>query len=152
MLALLGFAAVLFWPDGNGGSRPTAVDVGATYRGLSVHLQLDAPTTEGGRTSVVGYFVVDNRTDATITYRGCPFGTLRFGLLPAGSTDGPLTGSSETSCGGGSISYAPGKSDRFFAVRFETRSPRVHLAAGDYVAVVRFPDGTEVRRSITLPA
>ena len=126
----------------------------AIYLGLSVRLQLDSPTVENDRIVVRAYFLVENRTTRTISYRGCPFGNFAFALLPTAHPDGPLTGTSETSCSGGVVSMKPGHSDRFFAVTFTTRSERNHirLPAGDYVAVVRFPDGTELRESMTLAA
>jgi hypothetical protein len=133
-------------------TEPHTLDRSATYLGLSVQLQLDAPSVENDRTVVNAHFLIENRTMQTISYRGCPFGNVRFGLLPAAHPDGALTGSAQTSCSGGVASVRPGASERFLAAVFTTRSPTSHLPAGDYVAVVRFADGTEVRMAMTLAA
>jgi hypothetical protein len=129
---------------------PGEVDQAATYLGLTVRLQVGAPTAENGRTNLQAYFLVQNRTARAISYTGCPFGNLRFGLVPAAHPDAPLTGSSQTSCGGGTTSVTPGASDRYFAAMFPTRSTTMRLPDGDYIAVVRFADGTEVRKSVTV--
>jgi len=102
------------------------------------------------RAGVRAYFLIENRTQRTISYRGCPFGNIAFGLLPSAHPDGPLTGTAQTSCSGGVVSVNAGRSDRYFAAMFITRSPKIRLPAGDYVAVVRFADGTEVRKSMTI--
>jgi hypothetical protein len=131
-------------------TQPRTVDQGAIYFGLSVRLQLDSATVENDRAGVRAYFLVENRTKRTISYRGCPFGNIAFGLLPSAHPDGPLTGTAQTSCSGGVVSVNAGRSDRYFAATFITRSPTIRLPAGAYVAVVRFADGTEVRKSMTI--
>ena len=60
-----------------------SVDQGATYLGLSVQLQIDPPVVENGRTDVPAYFLIENHTAHVISYEGCPFGNLTFGLVPA---------------------------------------------------------------------
>lgn len=131
---------------------PSGVDRSATLHGLSVRLQIDPPKVEPetGRTVITAYFLVKNGTARTISYAGCPFGSTTFGLLPADHPNGPLLGTSRTFCGAGTTSLSPGSSRKWFAAHFTTRSGQYRLPAGKYVAVVRFSNKAEVRKSITL--
>jgi hypothetical protein len=129
---------------------PRVADQDATFLGLSVRLTAEAPTVENDRTFVRVYFIVRNDTKKTISYSGCPFGQFAFGLLPAAHPDGPLTGTSTTSCSPGVVSKLPGKAERSLAVALTTRSSKVRIPPGDYVVVIRFRDGTELRKSMTL--
>lgn len=139
-------------PEGRAAPPTTAsthAEGGAIFPGLTVSLQLDPPTRASAGTFVEGHLVVKNDTAAPISYFACQKTT--FGLLPVADPNGPLTGTSEPSCGSGHSTLAPGSTDRLLVASFVTHSPRVELPPGDYVAVVRVSDGTEFRTGITLP-
>jgi hypothetical protein len=130
---------------GNTTTALNAADQSATYLGLSVRLQVDPPEVEGGFARMRAYFLIENSTKRVISYSGCPFGDLEYGLVPVDHPDAPLTGRSQTSCSGGPSTVQAGASDRFFAVDFNARE-----TSGDYLATVRFSDGTEVRKATTI--
>jgi len=127
----------------------TRPDGSAIFPGLTVSLQLDPPKTVNAGTFVDGHLIVKNDTAAPISYFFCQKTT--YGLLPVADPNGPLTGTAEPDCGPGHSTLAPGSSERLFVASFVTHSPKVDLPPGDYVAVVRLPDGTEYRTGITLP-
>ena len=122
----------------------------ATYEGLTVELQLDRPTVVLGKKTVVGYFVVSNPTKDAVSLEGCQFGQFTFGLVPVSQPDAPLQGDVTTSCASGTTTFAPGAHQKWFAAQFVTTNGTTDLPPGEYVAVVRFNDTTEVRAPLTL--
>jgi hypothetical protein len=134
------------------GGGSNIVNRGTTLRGLSVRLEVGAPRANGDRIDVFAYFLVKNATSHSISYAGCPFSGFKFGLLPASHPNGPLLGTSESSCGGGTTTLPAGASRKWFATSFPIGHGSRRLPAGQYVAVIRFSPQAEVRAGVELAA